>query len=388
MKKRSIFTFFAILLNAIFIYGNNEYTVLNTSGLKQTLHDQYGINSSPINNLQSSINTTVADAQSGKETVTAWVELDKVRRDKTVWQEGDKVKYAHLNQQSSKNQQNIGQQLNQSQNNNSQALNFGDITTRVLDILKNSSLWDNIKKSSPIASVAGEFGIFSFDEGYRKDTADFIIKGDYGKGKPTGLGLGIGLALGFSGADLPLDLRDLSEKIVHWKCTWGHVGNTALNAAAFLPVIGVIKYVKKSFIKIPKSLIDEAVHQATTRRQFAKQIMIDLDVPEEILKKSGFPLNDKLTLTCRPEIKGDTLILNDTTIYSRLNRDNQMGIGHRNTQEIFNQLSEYAKLHGFKNLRIIGDRVSGAKPNHIWDWIIDLNTGKWKNNSNRVKITK
>jgi len=42
--------------------------------------------------------------------------------------------------------------------------------------------------------------------------------------------------------DLPGDIRDISADFKNWEWSWGHVGQTTLDAVGILPVVGVLKY--------------------------------------------------------------------------------------------------------------------------------------------------
>lgn len=57
----------------------------------------------------------------------------------------------------------------------------------------------------------------------------------------TALGTGMAIGAGLTGYDLPLDARDLYHDVTHWETTWGHVGQTALDAVGLLPLVGVVK---------------------------------------------------------------------------------------------------------------------------------------------------
>lgn len=63
--------------------------------------------------------------------------------------------------------------------------------------------------------------------------------------EPTPGGVTASILLGFTGADLPLDLRDIALDIWNWKWSWSHVGETTLDMAAVLPVVGILKNGKK-----------------------------------------------------------------------------------------------------------------------------------------------
>ncbi len=46
-------------------------------------------------------------------------------------------------------------------------------------------------------------------------------------------------------ADLPLDLRDIALDFWNWEWSWGHAGETLLDLATILPVVGLLKNGKK-----------------------------------------------------------------------------------------------------------------------------------------------
>ena len=46
----------------------------------------------------------------------------------------------------------------------------------------------------------------------------------------------------FTGLDFLCDIRDLSADFKNWEWTWGHTGQTVLDAVGVIPVIGVLKY--------------------------------------------------------------------------------------------------------------------------------------------------
>lgn len=56
------------------------------------------------------------------------------------------------------------------------------------------------------------------------------------------LGIVGDFVIGFFGADLPADIRDLSHDIKYWEWSWGHAAETTLDAVGLVPVIGAIKY--------------------------------------------------------------------------------------------------------------------------------------------------
>ncbi|MDU3527052.1 DNA/RNA non-specific endonuclease, partial [Clostridium sp.] len=54
--------------------------------------------------------------------------------------------------------------------------------------------------------------------------------------------------LGLLGADLPLDIRDISADFINWEWSWKHAGQTALDLVALLPIIGAVKYADEAWI--------------------------------------------------------------------------------------------------------------------------------------------
>ena len=44
----------------------------------------------------------------------------------------------------------------------------------------------------------------------------------------------------FTGLDVVQDLRDLSYDVTNWEWSWGHVGETALDAVGLVPLVGVL----------------------------------------------------------------------------------------------------------------------------------------------------
>ncbi|TDL57701.1 hypothetical protein E2R60_04200 [Paenibacillus dendritiformis] len=63
--------------------------------------------------------------------------------------------------------------------------------------------------------------------------------------EPNAGGVTGSILLGFTGADLPLDLRDIALDFWNWKWSWSHAGETLLDLAAIVPVVGVLKNGKK-----------------------------------------------------------------------------------------------------------------------------------------------
>jgi hypothetical protein len=78
-----------------------------------------------------------------------------------------------------------------------------------------------------------------------KDDAISSLKqallGNFSGEDPSIGGVSAQVALGLLGADIHLDIADLTHSIVNWEWSWGHAGETAINVAGFLPFVGVVK---------------------------------------------------------------------------------------------------------------------------------------------------
>lgn len=56
------------------------------------------------------------------------------------------------------------------------------------------------------------------------------------------LGTVIQIAAGLFEVDLPADIRDISADIINWEWSLEHVAQTTLDAVAFVPLVGSLKY--------------------------------------------------------------------------------------------------------------------------------------------------
>ncbi len=74
-----------------------------------------------------------------------------------------------------------------------------------------------------------------------RQSANQLIKGNY-TNDVTLLGTSAQVVTGFTGVDLPGDIRDIVYDVTHWKWDRWHAGQTALDIAGILPVVGVLKY--------------------------------------------------------------------------------------------------------------------------------------------------
>jgi uncharacterized protein RhaS with RHS repeats len=76
---------------------------------------------------------------------------------------------------------------------------------------------------------------------YLGSSINQIVKGNY-TDDVTALGTVGSVGLGLLGADLPMDIRDITYDFTHWEWSWSHVGQTTLDAVSVLPLVGVLKY--------------------------------------------------------------------------------------------------------------------------------------------------
>jgi len=123
-------------------------------------------------------------------------------------------------------------------------------------------------------------------ENYLSNSWDQFWKGNY-SGNVTLLGTAGQIGTGLLGIDLPGDIRDLFYDISNWEWSWGHAGQTALDAVALLPVIGALKYADEGAtllkhsddIKVIGRLEDTSVAKNWTGHDV-------LDVPDWTLQKN------------------------------------------------------------------------------------------------------
>ena len=78
-------------------------------------------------------------------------------------------------------------------------------------------------------------------EEYLKKSFNQLLLGNF-TNDVTALGTVGQVGLGLLGADLPLDIRDISADFIKWEWSWKHAGQTALDLVALLPIIGAVKY--------------------------------------------------------------------------------------------------------------------------------------------------
>ena len=84
-------------------------------------------------------------------------------------------------------------------------------------------------------------------EEYLKKSFNQLLLGNF-TNDVTALGTVGQVGLGLLGADLPLDIRDISADFINWEWSWKHAGQTALDLLALLPIIGAVKYADEAWI--------------------------------------------------------------------------------------------------------------------------------------------
>ena len=76
---------------------------------------------------------------------------------------------------------------------------------------------------------------------YLKKSGNQFVSGNYTE-DVTLLGTFMQVGAGLFGVDLPMDLRDVFYDFTHWKWSWRHARETAVDLLALFPIIGSLKY--------------------------------------------------------------------------------------------------------------------------------------------------
>jgi hypothetical protein len=71
-----------------------------------------------------------------------------------------------------------------------------------------------------------------------------IFVGKWSGAETNVLGATGSIVLGLTGFDFYKDIADITYDVAHWKWSWSHAGDTALDLIAVLPIVGVVKNVK------------------------------------------------------------------------------------------------------------------------------------------------
>jgi hypothetical protein len=80
---------------------------------------------------------------------------------------------------------------------------------------------------------------------YLERSGEQFVMGNY-TDEVTLLGTAMQIGSGLVGLDLPGDIRDLTYDLTNWEWSWGHAGQTLLDAAGVLPVVGSLKYLDEA----------------------------------------------------------------------------------------------------------------------------------------------
>lgn len=112
---------------------------------------------------------------------------------------------------------------------------------KIADMLKNNQdakLFEKITVEGITSSENDQ------QKSYWERTVEQVILGNYSD-EFTALGFAAEITVSLIGIDIPMDVRDLVYDVQHWQWSKNHAFNTALDAVAFLPVVGAIKKAKK-----------------------------------------------------------------------------------------------------------------------------------------------
>lgn len=127
---------------------------------------------------------------------------------------------------------------------------------------------------------------------YITKSGNQIVLGNY-TDDVTLMGTGVQVATGIFGVDLPADLRDISADILNWKWTWGHAGQTALDAVGLLPLVGAIKNIDEAV-----DIIKGTSRVAEVTTDTGKKVLMRIDdVATDVGKKYGDELADSISDT-------------------------------------------------------------------------------------------
>ena len=106
---------------------------------------------------------------------------------------------------------------------------------------------------SPLSSLTLA-SIFAKDLDVKK-VGRQVILGNYANEEDiTWQGTVIEIGLGFTNADIFMDVRDIIYDVTNWEWSWKHFGQTTLDAIGLVPVVGVLKYSDEAFAVIKRGL--------------------------------------------------------------------------------------------------------------------------------------
>ena len=104
-------------------------------------------------------------------------------------------------------------------------------------------VFSEVEKESSSSSTKNETSNSWVDKigSYLGKSINQLIKGNY-TDDVTLLGTGMQVGTGILGIDVLADIRDVSADFAHWEWSWGHAGQTILDAVGIVPLIGAVKY--------------------------------------------------------------------------------------------------------------------------------------------------
>ncbi len=114
---------------------------------------------------------------------------------------------------------------------------------------------------------------------YTERSGEQLLLGNYSD-EVTLLGTGAQIGTGLLGIDLLGDIRDISYDIQNWEWSWSHIGQTALDVAGVLPLVGAIKYTDET-----KTLIkglDNVDEVADVSKRLPQDIKVNSNAPDSL----------------------------------------------------------------------------------------------------------
>jgi hypothetical protein len=137
------------------------------------------------------------------------------------------------------------------------------------------------------------------NKNYLEQSFSQLFMGRYSE-DVTWLGTGMQLGTGLIGVDLPADIRDLNYDLSNWEWSWGHAGNTTIDAIGVLPFVGALKNADevmdliKGIVKVAfKSNYRKLFLDKNPRLPKGWQVHHTLPQKyEEIMKKAGVNIHE------------------------------------------------------------------------------------------------
>ena len=111
------------------------------------------------------------------------------------------------------------------------------------------------------------------EKSYIEKSINQVVLGNFTE-DTTLLGTAAQVGIGLTGLDVVTDARDIAYDVTNWEWSWGHAGQTVLDAVAFVPVIGAIKYGDEVGTVVKHA--DEIIDGASTTVKNASMISDDV----------------------------------------------------------------------------------------------------------------